>query len=146
MSAAEQAARVVLAQDEAWGETDVDFDAWMETLTFPMTEMDQFHHRVIRNRAEARAEMERLVSAIRADGGHRVRTLILMRVQISETTVQVATIRQLMSKGQGVMAETPATWTVVKTSRGWRIKEAFFDRPIYVELTEPRSTRGRSVG
>lgn len=146
MSDVEEAARVVLEQDNAWGDTGVDFDAWMATLTFPLIEMDHHHRRVTNTKAEARAEMERLVGLMRADGGHKLRTLVLMRVQTTETTVQVATVRQMLTKGQGIIAETPITWTVVKTSRGWRIKEVFFDAPIYAQLTEPRSTRGRSQG
>ncbi|MEM9138991.1 MAG: hypothetical protein AAGB15_04115, partial [Pseudomonadota bacterium] len=133
-------------QDDAWGDDGVDFDAWMATLTFPLTEMDHGHSRVIKTRAEARTEMERLFKLMRADGGHRLRTLILMRVQTTDTTVQVATVRQMLTRAKGIVAETPITWTVVKTSKGWRIKEVFFDKPIYAQLTEPRSTRGRSVG
>lgn len=140
---------VVRLHDTAYGPTDIDYAAWIETLTFPFTMISRAGDEVFDGPEAIERQLRGLDQVARSDGIIGLRTRILSEVEITDGIAIVTSHRDRLARSgpsEGVLGTTPITFTLVKTDDGWKINRIFFDGHRYEEISPSRASADGSNG
>ena len=122
---------VVMRQDQCYGRDRIDYAMWMSTVAAPLVLLSVDQRVILPDEAAIIAETEETERKARADGVVALRTQILSHIRPVEDMAIVASIRDRLGAGGGIIGSTSMTWTLSRLGDGWRIHQIFFEKPRY---------------